>query len=1245
MNTEPQDVSGQLQSEAVQDTNLADEVIAAESEAESKSDVLPFPVVGIGASAGGVEAYIELLAALSPDTGMAFVLVPHLSADHESHLVEILTRHTRMPVSEIRPDLTPEINQIYIIPNNARLSLSRCRFHLDTRLSSDRLPIDHFFRSLGAHQKNHAIGIVLSGMDSDGALGLKAIKGEGGITMAQSLESAKFGEMPRQGIATDHVDLVLPPAQIAAELGRLARQFAHHELLPLQQSIVLPAEEPHFTRTLTLLRGVSGIDFQNYKPTTLRRRLARRMLIKRCATIADYVQVLQTQPQELRALQEDVLISVTHFFRDPDVFDALQQELFPRLFETRLRQEPIRVWVAGCASGEEVYSLAICLLEFFSTQSIEPLIQIFGTDASDQSVEKARLGIYPESITAEVSPERLSRFFTKFDHSYQISKRVRDICVFARQNLCSDPPFSKLDLISCRNVLIYLGAKIQKSVMLTLNYALRPGGYLLLGSSETIRQHTDLFTLADREHKFYLKVGTATPPLELILPSTAREPQASTTGARTTGYAAWTEAELQRAADRIVLTRYAPAGVVINDRLEVLQVRGHTAPFLEHAPGAPSLNLLRMARSELTHTLRDAVQRAIAENIPVKAQCREAHYGDPQNDLTIEVLPIHSTPGKMRCYLILFLPEPALSDPQPTTLDVSPQSSSAREILEITRVREDLSSTRLYLQSLIEERDARNQELTSAYEEIQSSNEELQSANEELETAKEELQSTNEELQTVNDELRTGNFALIDATNDLSNLLTSVNIPVLMLDGDLRIRRFTPPAERLMHVQPSDVGRRIAEIRLNLTIDHVEPVLREVLETLGTKEMEVQDQQGRWHLMRVRPYRTAENKIDGLVLVLVDIDQIRRGEEAIREARDLAQSVIESVQFSIVVLDDEFRVRMANAAFRSISGMPYAEIERRSFPDLVTLLWGMERVGPLLDDLRSTGAAFEMEHKAAVNDTQVFCVTGRAVQLEGSRALLITVEDITLRKQAELLLQRESERLASQVKITEEQLQRTEEELRSLTASLFTSHEEERRRVARELHDDISQQLAMLANDLEQLRQNIPPTEAEMRKRLEALREAAAALSDELRRISHALHPSILEDLGLPVALRSLVTEFAEREGMPSNFTHRNVPDMLSREVSATLYRITQEALRNVAKHAGRTHVRVSLIANGSALRLTVRDLGEGFDPSESRGLGLISMEERARLVGGSFRISSALGEGTTVQVQVPVATETAAIA
>lgn len=1218
---------------------MPDQLAGAEAAAsELARSHLPFPVVGIGASAGGVEAYTQLLTALAPDTGMAFVLVPHLSAEHESHLVEILSRHASMPVSEARQGDEPQPNHVYIIPRAMRLTLSGGKFHLEDR-PAGRLPtIDHFFRSLAVEQKNRAVGVLLSGMDSDGALGLKAIKGEGGIAIVQNPESAQFTEMPRSGIAVDHVDLILPPPQIGLELARLARQFDRPDLVPLEEGQIEPSNEQHFTRILTLLRGVSGIDFRLYKPTTLRRRIARRMLVNKSETLGQYVQLLQSRPDELRDLQEDALINVTRFFRDPEVFDILASDIFPSLFEERLPEQQVRVWVPGCSSGEEVFSIAISLLEYFTSKPVEPTIQIFGTDVSEHSIEKARSGVYPQSIIADVSPERLRRFFVGVKNGYQVSKRVRDLCIFARQNLSSDPPFSRLDLISCRNVLIYLDTTIQKSIMRTFNYALRDEGYLLLGTSETIGDHGHLFRLVDQKHKVYEKVPSAAPLAELAPRLAVRNPLGDN-GAALSPFASWNEIELQRAADRIVLARHGPAGVVINDKLEVLQVRGHTAPYIEHPPGIPSLNLLRMAQPSLAAVLRDSIKRAVSEDVPVKVDHVTMRERDITQELTIEVLPIQSATPRMRCYLILFLPHflPKMAETTDGAGEASSVSNGADgKSNEVDRLREDLSSTRLYLQSLIEERDARNQELTSAYEEIQSSNEELQSSNEELETAKEELQSTNEELQTVNEELRLGNAALIQANNDVANLLNSVNIPVLMLGNDLTIRHFTPPAERLMHVRVSDIGRRIREIRLNLTIDDVEPLLQEVLDTLGTKEVEVQDKQGRWYMLGIRPYRTRENKIDGLVLVLVDVDQIRRGEQAMREARDLAQSVVESVHVPLAVLDEELRITMANAAFRALCGISKAEIERRSFPELTVLLWNMEQLRPLLDNLRAKGEEFEIEHGTPKPDQRIFCASGRIVQLEGLRALLVTLDDITERKEAQWLMERERERLTGQVRTTEEELRRTQKELRALTASLFTSQEEERRRIARELHDDVSQRLAMLANEFEHLRQHIPANPAEVREKLEALRGRTETLSEDLRRISHALHPSILEDLGLATALRSLVSEFAEREAMPANFTHRNVPPNLSDNVTSALYRITQEALRNIAKHAGRTHVRVSLIGADSSLRLVVRDLGEGFDPTEGRGLGLISMEERARLIGGTFKVTSALGEGTTVQVHVP---------
>jgi two-component system CheB/CheR fusion protein len=1204
-----------------------DDVIASEASNETPSGLLPFPIVGVGASAGGLEAYRELLAAMAPDTGMAFVLISHLSPEHESHLVEILARRCPMPVHEIRQGVAPEPNNVYVIPRGTRVALANGKFFLEARNPTGPNPmaIDHFFRSLAAHQKHRAIGVVLSGMDNDGSLGLTAIKGEGGIAIVQSPESALFAAMPRSGIAVDHVDLILPPAQIAVELGLLARQFQSSGLLALEQRRAAPDDAQHITRILSMLRSVSGIDFRLYKSATIRRRIARRMLLNKIDRLVEYVEFLQRDPQEVKKLHEDVLINVTRFFRDPEVFEAVGFELLPSLLSDHATDRPVRLWVAGCSTGEEVYSLAICLLEYFANHKAEPAIQIFGTDANEFSVEKARQGIYPESISADVSADRLHRFFIKTENGYQVSKRLRDLCIFARHNLCSDPPFSRLDLISCRNVLIYLGAKVQKHILQTVNYALRPGGYLLLGSSESIREHSELFLPTNRQHRFYQRVGSMGLSPDFVPPSFSPDLAGLPHRDHPMTSDVWSEVETQRAADRLILTRYGPAGVVINSKMDVLQVRGHTSPYLEHSPGAPTFNLLRMAKNGLAPALRDAVQRAISDKAPVKVDGIRLRERDRVLQLSIEILPIQNPAPRETFYLVVFLAPPdrgvALTE---SNYSPEPAVDDDERAHQIVRLREDLGSTQLYLHSLIEERDARNQELISAYEEIQSSNEELQSSNEELETAKEELQSINEELQTINEELRTRNADLLQAGNDLLNLLNSVNIPVLMLASDLTIRHFTPPAERLMHVRSSDIGRRITEIRLNLATGDIESVLLEVLDTLGTKELEVQDRHGRWHMLRIRPYRTAENRIEGLVLVLVDIDQIRRAENALREARDMAQSVIECVLIPLVVLDRDLRVTLTNVAFRDLAALEKQSIERRSFPEFVSLAWGMKTITPLLKSLAEGGPDFNIEHSTAGEDPRDFHINGRAVQLDGGPALLLTVEDITSRKQADLLIERERQRLQAEIERAQAELERTQGELRALTGSLFTSQEAERRRVARELHDDIGQRLAMLASEAEQLHQ-------------QSLHQQASDLSENLRRISHALHPSMLEDLGLASALRSLVTEFAEREGMPADFNHRHVPAQLPIEVAGTLYRISQEALRNVSKHAGRTHVRVSLTGSKSGLRLVVRDLGEGFNPSETRGLGLISMEERARLIGASFRVTSSPREGTTVQVQAPL--------
>jgi two-component system CheB/CheR fusion protein len=609
---------------------------------------------------------------------------------------------------------------------------------------------------------------------------------------------------------------------------------------------------------------------------------------------------------------------------------------------------------------------------------------------------------------------------------------------------------------------------------------------------------------------------------------------------------------------------------------------------------------------------------------------------------TLEVLPVHPVARGPHQYLVLFVPSARhIEAAAPITAEVVENRAGAEEDVDADRIRRELSSTRVYLQSLIEDRDARNQELMAAYEEIQSSNEELQSTNEELETAKEELQSGNEELHTVNDELRNRNAALLQSSNDFVNLLNSVNIPVIMLGSDLTIRQFTPPAERLMRLRAADVGRPIGEIRLNLMVDDIEPLIQEVADTLATKEMEVQDRSGRWHLLRLRPYRTSENKIEGVVLVLLDIDQMKRSQEALQQARDFSQAVVEAVKVPVTVLDNELRIRTANAAFRALSALPSPELQRRSLTELLTLLWDWPNLREPLQQLvqNGTDSVLELEHETSRPAVRYFRLVARAVHADVEAAILIVLEDITSQRMAERLLEADRERLAGQVQSTTEVLGRTREELHALAARLFTSQEDERRGVARELHDDISQKLAVLEMDIETLRKELPADPSAIKTELERIRERSRTLSAEVRGISHELHPSALDHLGIAPALKSLVEEFGSREGMVASFHSRNVPENPRPEVAVALYRIVQEALRNVAKHAGKTHVKVMLEGLDQRLRLEVRDFGEGFDMegSKGNGLGLVSMAERARLIGGTLAVQSALGDGTAISVTVPL--------
>jgi len=902
-------------------------VTASEVEGDDLPEAGPtFTVVGVGASAGGLEAFSQLLRSLPPDTNVAVVYIQHLAPRYESSLASLLEETTSMPVSQVTDKMPIKPGEVYVIPPNAFLSVSRGILRLTPRPEgrSRHAPVDYFFRSLAEYAQQRAVGIVLSGTDSDGATGLREIKAVGGITFAQEPGTAKFDGMPSAAISTGAVDTVLPPDGIARELARIAR----HPLLRHAEAKTREAEvsisEDHWDKIFALLRGSSGVDFTHYKQPTLRRRLQRRMVLHKSTSIDQYVRFLQQNPQEVNALYRDILIHVTRFFREPDSYDFLGAKIFPRIVRDRRGgNQPIRVWVPGCSTGEEAYSVAISLLEFLGDDAIAMPVQVFATDVSESAVDQARVGIYPEAIATDVSAERLRRFFNKVDGSYRISKSVRDTVIFARQDLTRDPPFSKLDLIVCRNVLIYLGPLLQKKLMSVFHYALKPTGYLMLGSSETIGPHSDLFALADKRHKVYTKKATGL-RMNMEFPTGDYAPHRGDSN-RKQLVDNRTGPSILNEANRFILNRYAPPGVIVDEELQIIQFRGKTGPFLEPAAGEASLNVLKMAREGLLYELRSAISEARKTGAPSRRENLKVKHNSHILDVNVEVVPL-IVANDQRHFLVMFEEVSPRSREKPAPHSEKTRATARgrgksppgpdREANErVVRLQQELAASREYLQSIIQDLEAANEELQSANEEILSSNEELQSTNEELDTAKEELQSTNEELNTVNDELQGRNEELSRANSDLLNLLSSVQIAVVMVTSDLRIRRFTPMAEKVLNLIPTDVGRPIGDIKPNIDLPDLEKLIMEAVDTVNPIEREAKDRHGVTYRVRIRPYKNAENRIDGAVLALFDLAMARRQDRATADGDWLIDGVLSVTHEPIVVLDGQWHVVATNRAF------------------------------------------------------------------------------------------------------------------------------------------------------------------------------------------------------------------------------------------------------------------------------------------------------------------------------------------
>jgi len=979
-----------------------------------------FPIVAIGASAGGLEAYRDLFHALPVNTGMAFVLVQHLDPTHHSLLTELIAKATMMRVEEVKPNARIKPDRVYVIPPNCLMALEGGGFKLTPRSQGARqhadLAVNFFMRSLARERKEKAIGVVLSGTGGDGTSGLEDIKAGGGITFAQEPASAKYDGMPRSAIDSGCVDFILPPSEIAQELDAIRRHPYVRPETEAQGDLSLSSEGA-FTRVIEQLRRTSGVDFSQYKPNTIHRRTLRRMAIHKLGSLDEYAKHLGENPEEGKKLYDDVLIPVTSFFRDFETFEALKTQVYPAIVKDKANKGAIRMWAPGCSTGEETYSLAMTLLEFLGDRAASFQIQIFGTDLNEKGIAKARTGIYRESIAEEISPERMQRFFVKMDSGYRVNKAVRDMCVFARQNLANDPPFSQMNVVACRNLLIYIQPVLQKKIIPILHYSLKPSGFLVLGSSESVSSFPDLFSVVDKKHKIYAKKATASrlhydfaqthypSLLGQDFPGGALKPQGPPKE----------ELDVQAEADRVLLKDHTPAAVIVNSAMEVVQFRGRTTPYLQQSPGKPSVNLLKLARNGLAVELRTLIATATKKGAPVKQEGVLFDGNGHRRTLNLSVTPLgaKSAPGAKRSldkrfFLVLFEDVTPPSSPGTAEQRKTKGGTAAQQDKpQAKRLMRELAGTRDALHSAIEAEEALKEEFQSANEEILSANEELQSTNEELETSKEELQSANEELNTLNSELRQKNSDLQDLANDISNLLNSTKIPVVMLDTHLRIRRFTPAADKLFKLASSDIGRPIADIKCNIEALDLEPLVAKVLDRLLPWDGEVKDLAGHWHGLSILPYRTLDNKIDGVVLALQDIDAIKSAGEQLRKSSEFFRGVMDTVRQPLLVLDAQLCVIAANVSFQDAFQVSSGKTVGQFVYDLGNGQWNIPQLRIVLDQIlqkHESVTDFEVEHDFESIGHKTMLLNARTLTQahDGTqRMILLAIDDITERRAAE----------------------------------------------------------------------------------------------------------------------------------------------------------------------------------------------------------------------------------------------------
>jgi two-component system CheB/CheR fusion protein len=1176
---------------------------------------ITFPIVGLSFSDSGIPALSELFTRIPADASMSFVLLSPGGPRRSESIQKKLSATASLPVKKISQGVPVQPGHIYLAPPDTLVAIHSGILQPSSARSAagTDYPMNHFLRSLAADCGNQAIAVVLRGNTLDGIQGCAAIQSAGGITISEKPSSAAT-RMPRTAIEAGYIDFVLAPQDIAPKLAEIGSRLSRAHIA----SGFL--DEHHLV--LCCLQEATGINLGHYSQHLLQCGINRRMTLNNIETLNLYLRYVNEKPSELRALFRDLLATFTPFFDDDFPSEALSKQIFPALLRDRKTLGgPIRIWVPGCSSGEEAYSIGIILSELlpksrqnaYHNGSSPPPIQIFATDINDAALEIARAGVYSETRLAHVSPQCLKNFFHPSSGGYLITKAVRDMCIFARQDLANDPPFSRMDLICCRHLLLRLHPLSQKRVIAQLHYALNASGCLILSGSGNIHQVSDYFAPADGNETIFRKKS----PSSYLVPYFPKDVADLTPrrGIRRTAPHSSGPEELKEAED-LLISRYLPASIVVNEDLQILRIWGHLGQYLEPAAGAPTFDLAKIAGEPLLKCLRPALHLAKQKkhtlrkrNVPIESKGRV-------RSADLEITPISLPASGKLVFLIVFQEEaPASKRLRSSKVGRLKHADVSGVLRENRLLSQQSAQLKEQLQSATQ-----THEITA--EEYQAAAEELQTTNEELETAKRELESGNEELRVLNERLHTRNSELLEANQELASVFANVNIPLMMVDQNLRIRRFTPPAQKLLNLQPSDVGRRLREIQPNLEAADLEELARGTVEHVASSECELRETRiGKWYSVRVRPYRSSSNRAEGAVFSFHDIDVLKRN---LDQTRVFADALIENAREALLILDPTLRVTLANTAFCRLFQISAHETEGKLIYDLGEKQWDIPELRILLDEIiqhNQRADDFEVCHSFPHLGTRTMCINARRIEPhEGEYLILLAIEDISEKK-------------------------RQTEALRRLSTYSMRVQDDERRRIARDLHDITGQKLALQSMNLAQMLRRLHdnPSVLSIARECQSLTDQ---ISSEIRTLSYLLHPPLLDELGLSSALHWYAQGFESRTGIRVTVDVPSDLMRLSPETEVTLFRVVQESLTNIHRYANSPTAIIRVNVDAEEMTLEIIDHGKGMEvnavapesfSAERPGVGIQGMRERMRQLSGRLEIVSVPNRGTRVIAALPL--------